>query len=349
MATTARDIPKSYGRDSFTAVAARSVPVNTTKVNYNLPLPTPPNSISPSLPPHSLKARASGAGLSITLDAIESDLDLHESSPGCENLHQLDAAGAITSTLLAKHHLPGILLDNGPLAIRHIMACLATSVPGFSGIAPNKARRIVVAALEGRGTGGEGGGLNGDVRFEKVGWGRWHATKDGHVRADQHQSYPMGIPIHKAGGRLRANAPASSWAGDSAVFSHDDDTDVNMLEDQADRMSLDGDEPCSSSEGGPEEDEVMVDNEDTDDEDWAAVGAAALRSASYSASGPGRKFFSHVYTGGSCGGGGPSLSALAQSVPLAQQQRTLNFTQFGMASDSQEREAIEALLRLGSV
>lgn len=90
----------------------------------------------------------------------------------------------------------------------------------------------------------------------------------------------------------------------------------------------------------------------TDDEDWAAVGAAALRQASYSASGTGRNFLStHVYTAGSRSGGGPSYSAMGKSLPLSTQQVQHNFdySAFGMASDSQEREAIEALLRLGSV
>jgi hypothetical protein len=153
-------------------------------------------------------------------------------------------------------------------------------------------------------------------------------------------------------GRERLNAPSSSWAGDSAVFSHDDDMDITMPETEADKMSLDGDRSCSSSEAP--EDELMGDDPDdiTDDEDWAAVGAAALRQASYSASGMGRSFSSHVYIGGSRSGGGPSLSTMAKSAPLCQQQvqrNKLDYSTFGVASDSQEREAIEALLRLGSV
>jgi hypothetical protein len=100
----------------------------------------------------------------------------------------------------------------------------------------------------------------------------------------------------------------------------------------------------------------------TDDEDWAAVGAVALRQASYNGSVPlsGRSFLNtHVYTGGAVSNnyGGSSLSALAKSAPLrpdhiSSQQSSnpkVDFSSLGMASDSQEREAIEALLRLGSV
>ena len=374
MATSARDIPKAFGRDSFAAVAARSVPVT-----KSYPLPTPPNSISPSLPPHGIKPYGTRSAVAqAALEHVESDLDLqdahneigqdgfseHEHDVGSPGL---DTTGAITPTLLAKHHLPEILLDHGPLAIRHIMGYLTTSVPGFSGIPPAKARRLVVGALEGRGSGGEGGGLKGSVKFEKVGWGRWDARLKGHPARDSRgsqqspppsapSSYSVGMPIAKTGwtiDRTRPNAPGSSWAGDSAVFSHDDDMDITMAENEADKMSLDGDASCSSSEAPPD-DEIMGDDADdvTDDEDWAAVGAAALRAASYSASGPGRNLLtSHVYTAGSYSGGGPSLSAMAKPMPLRTSQQPNNFdlSSFGMTSDSQEREAIEALLRLGSV
>lgn len=362
MASTARDIPKPSGQDSFAGVVARSVPVPTTKSTHSLP--TPPNSISPSLPPHGLKARVSASTVPTIQDQVESDLDLQDGNAGSlPSQHGFEATGAITPALLAKHHLPDILLINGPLAIRHIMGYLTTSVPGFSGIPPAKARRLVVGALEGRGSGGEGGGVNGDVKFEKVGWGRWDARLKGQAPRDARggqqspppsvpSSYSVGMPIINTSARPRPNASSSSWAGDSAVFSHNDDMDITMPETEADKMSLDGDASCSSSEAPPEDELMGDDPEDiTDDEDWAAVGAAALRQASYSASGPGRNFLStHVYTGGSRGISGPSFSTLGKSVPLSNQvHNKFDFSAFGMASDSQEREAIEALLRLGSV
>jgi Putative Sin3 binding protein len=366
MASPARDIPKPSGQDSFAGIVARSVPVPTSKLNH--PLPTPPNSISPSLPPHGLKARASASAAPVSLDQIDSDLDLHDlhdlNAGSLSSQHGFESAGAITSALLAKHHLPEILLVNGPLAIRHIMGYLTTSVPGFSGIPPAKARRLVVGALEGRGSGGEGGGVNGDVKFEKVGWGRWDARLKGQLPRDtrgaQHSpppsvpsSYSVGMPIMNNNTRPRPNAPSSSWAGESAVFSHNDDMDITMPETEADKMSLDGDESCSSSEAPPEDELMGDDPEDiTDDEDWAAVGAAALRQASYPASKSGNTFLStHVYTAGSRGGGGQTLPALGKSAPVHFQsvQHNIDYSAYGMASDSQEREAIEALLRLGSV
>jgi hypothetical protein len=190
------------------------------------------------------------------------------------------------------------------------------------------------------------------VKFEKVGWGRWNARLKGHPSRSTQlspspsvpSSFSMGMPISNPNGfsfnRTRLNAPESSWAGDSAAFSHDDDMD-NVTLNEVDKMSLDGDESCSSSEAPPEDEPMGGDSEDiTDDEDWAAVGAAALRAASYSASGPGRNFLTSRY--------------LARSVPLRPPPHTQptndhDLSAFGMSSDSQEREAVEALLRLGSV
>ncbi|KAM3068792.1 DNA-binding proteins Bright/BRCAA1/RBP1 and proteins containing BRIGHT domain [Clarireedia jacksonii] len=358
-ASYARDIPKAFGRDSLIAVAPRSVP--TTKAQHSLP--TPPNSISPNLPPHVSKQFGTRSPLpQLHLEHVDSDLDLQDGS-GNEGVSELgspglDTTGAITPGLLAKHHLPEILLDHGPLAIRHIMGYLTTSVPGFSGIPPAKARRLVVGALEGRGNGGEAGGVKGNVLFEKVGWGRWDARLKGHPARQNRDfgaspspslpdSYPVGMPIANNHGwsftRTRLDAPGSSWAGDSAAFSHRDD--ISMAENEADKMSLDGDDSESSSEVG--EDAVMEDdpNDVTDEEDWAAVGAAALRAASYSASGPHSQFLhSNVHRGVLQRNLGSSLSVPPRT------HTPIDFTALGLTStDSQEREAIEALLRLGSV
>ncbi|KAM5351314.1 hypothetical protein ACJ41O_004037 [Fusarium nematophilum] len=345
-AAAVRDIPQaSLSRDNLTAVAARSVPATVTRSH---PLPTPPNSISPSLPPHGLKAQLQKA----KLEPIDSDLDLHESSDHGRSVSPaLEASGAITSSLLAKYHLPEILLNHGPLAIRHITGYLTTSVPGFSGIPPTKARRLVVGALEGRG--GEGGGLTGEVEFEKVGWGRWDARKRGQParhRQGTPSSYGAGIPITKAGGRSQERprlSVAASSNGDSAHFSHDDDH-ISIMEHEADKMSMDGSASASCSEA-PDDDVVMNDDPEdaTDDEDWAAVGAAALRAESYpntAAAQPDRGLLSSVYT--------PSgLRSFSAGSGMARPPHPANidFSALAGTSDAQEREAVEALLRLGSV
>ncbi|KAI9775927.1 MAG: DNA-binding proteins Bright/BRCAA1/RBP1 and proteins containing BRIGHT domain [Geoglossum umbratile] len=390
----ARDSGFFAGADSFAAATANSLPVH----QQAQMLPTPPNSISPSLPPHAFKFRSPAS-------QVDSDIDLQDEANGSQHHDAvrpqhgftiasnepdaagLDAAGAITPALLAKHHLSEILLAHGPLAIRHIMGYLTTSVPGFSRIPPAKARRLVVGALEGRGNGGEGVEFNGDVLFEKVGWGRWDARIKGQPprenRGIQQSSLVDGDPSPPAsvpssysadglpipGGaawmdRGRADQPSTSWAGDSAVFSHDDDMDptyhedITMLEHEADKMSLDGDESCSSSEA-PDDGLVLEEELDdvTDDEDWAQIGAAALRQGSFPAPAGNRGFLSsHIHSRDR--GGGPSSAALAKSMPsnfihnsgeLTDYVGLSHTTNFGVGSDSQEREAIEALVRLSSV
>ncbi|KAK4237400.1 putative Sin3 binding protein-domain-containing protein [Achaetomium macrosporum] len=362
MASAVRDIATTPGRDNLTAVAARSVPVAT----HPTTLPTPPNSISPSLPPHGLKAQLMRA----RLDSIDSDLDLldsrEEHHEGAES-PPYDSSGAITSAMLAKFHLPEILLNHGPLPIRHLMGYLTTSVPGFAGIPPAKARRLVVGALEGKGSGNEGGGLDGDVEFVKVGWGRWDAKRrgqpgrDGTARRASPGAHPNSIPISGTArwntdrSRLGANLGSSLGAFSSAAFSHDDRfMDMDMMDHEADKMSLDGSGSASCSEA-PEDDDMRRHNDDpedaTDDEDWAAVGAAALRASSYQARSNQQHFpFSTVHTSGGAG-----IRSFSAGMARPPQLRTPNnpdipASAFGpVTPDAQEREAVEALLRLGSM
>jgi len=311
------------------------------------------------LPPHGLKAQLQKAA---KLEPIDSDLDLQDDDDHHRHrsagLAAFESAGAITSAMLAKYHLPEILLNHGPLAIRHIMGYLTTSVPGFAGIPPTKARRLVVGALEGRG--GEGGGLQGDVEFEKVGWGRWDAKQRGYPSRDRGASPPnsressvaSGIPIAngvlRTVDRSRLN-PSSSSTGDSVVFSHDD-RDIYMAENEADNMSLDDDSASASCSEAPDDDMVMGDDPDdvTDDEDWAAIGAAALRAGSYpnraAAAADGNQLSPHVYNGG----GLRSFSATA-GMARSLQPANIDFSALASTSDAQERAAVEALLQLRSV
>lgn len=351
MASAVRDIATTSDRDNLTVVAARGVPVTT----HPTTLPTPPNSISPPLPPHGLKAQLQRA----RLEPVDSDLDLHDEhgalgSPPC------DSAGAITPALLAKFHLPEILLNHGPLSIRHLMGYLTTSVPGFAGIPPTKARRLVVGALEGRGGRGEGTGVDGDVEFMKVGWGTWDAKRRGKPARDvaairrvspTSELYPTSIPISKVAvwkvDRTRLAASGSSAGGRwSAAFSHDDRD--NMMEHEADKMSLDGSGSASCSEAPGDDDVRMNDDPEdlTDEEDWAAVGAAALRATSYQPQSNQHFPFNNVYSPG-------GLRSCSVTAGMARPSPFGNFgfsaSALGGTSDAQEREAVEALLSLGSV
>lgn len=360
-ASAARDIPMAYqaGRDSLTGVAA----ARNGSVTGAHPLPTPPNSISPALPPHGLKAQLQRA----RLDSIDSDLDLHDDSESSQVVSSsFEAAGDITAALLAKFHLPEVLLDHGPLAIRHIMGYLTTSVPGFSGIPPNKARRLVVSALQrGQGHGADGASASGDVVFEKVGWGRWDAKRSGQVARPavsrtasgerRPGPYPTSILVKKdsswSASRSRPNVRATSNST-SASFSNDD-RDASMLEHEADKMSLDSlDEPgsASCSEAPDAADAPMDDNteDETDDEDWGAVGAAALRAGSYSSPAEARRGAAPLSYRVYNTGGYRSFSKntrMLREPPLD----NIDLDALAASSDAQEREAIQALLQLGSV
>lgn len=340
-------------------------------------LPTPPNSISPTLPPHTFKHK-NAVNLPDSPPSapvhVDSDIDLQDAVEHAKSQDQpphgpttntLDSAGAITPALLAKYHLPDILLNHGPLAIRHIMGYLTTSVPGFASIPPAKARRLVVGALEGRGNGGEGGGINGDVIFEKVGWGRWDARRRGQPARDRQalnnssqpssvpSSYQQGVQIPRNSQWRSANSrPAygASMTGDSAAFSH---SDLDYLEHEADKMSLDGEDHdyCSSSEA-PDDAAVPDDEWDddvTDEEDWANIGADALRARSLNGGGIVNTNHLAVYSNQKqqnppLSGGGPASSTLAKSVPGG-----IPYQQLGFSGDLEERAAVEALLKLGSM
>ena len=381
------DIPKPRddspaGRDSFAAVAGKMS-------KHHGMLPTPPNSISPTFPAHAFKrAPHPPASPPAAPHHVDSDLDLqdaveHENSQdqpqhalsaeALDSLGDLDSAGAITPAMLAKHHLPNILLLNGPLAIRHIMGYLTTSVPGFSRIAGAKARRLVVAALEGRGSGGDGGGLHGDVEFEKVGWGRWDARQRGQPPRDRQRTNlspaysRAGVPIpgHRNTSHGSSDKLGTSHA-DSAVFSHSemdygDNEDVVMHE--ADKMSLDEDDfGYASSSPAPDDPNLDDDvaSDVTDEEDWASIGAEALRARSLpkSAAPLPRHLYQPVpipiYSKASArsrsrGRGTPPTFARSTSKPSIPVYNSTSVKLPSGVGGTQEREAVEALLSLGAM
>lgn len=319
------------GRDSFAAVTARAPP----SMKQPKELPTPPNSISPSIPPQAYGRRVSSAPPTPPLPVhLDSDMDLQDAvdhANAQDRLHRgpiikretesvadmdtaatitpgphrglivkreresveedMDTAGAITPGLLAKHYLPGILLENGPLAIRHIMGYLTTSVPGFSGIPPAKARRVVVSALEGR-AGDEPGEIDEDVRFEKVGWGKWDARRrrqpPGDARSVRpHQDsrtahptttdHPIARPIPSPSRRpIRRRNIASGASGASEALSHKSEPDD--FDPDVEKMCLDGNLRRPTPPGYRDLltlSELEADT--TVDEDWASIGPAELR------------------------------------------------------------------------
>ncbi|EUC32796.1 hypothetical protein COCVIDRAFT_105491 [Bipolaris victoriae FI3] len=255
-------------------------------------LPTPPSSISPTLPAHKRRPMPV-AGRVHTPDDESMEIDLQDavehaaaqdqpSALSKEALAGLDATRQITALMLAKHHLPDILVGHGAMPIREMMAHLTHVVPGFSGLPPAKARRLVVAALEHR----AGGGLHGEVKFEKVGWGRWSVAGSG-AKA---QGVPIGgkrsgngqtppDSVDSTGGSLQIprlrqerDVYAGSWnAGSWSPHRQDDD------EEMADQMSLDDSDDSSDSDSASDMELEEELNDDTDQEDWATMGPEALR------------------------------------------------------------------------
>ena len=287
---------------------------------------TPPNSISPDLPARVPARGVHPGGQSPPPINISYESDLRDSEEGISTedytelqgqkrtplsrgaLSGLDASAAITPSMLAKYHLPGIMLGNGPKPIRYVMGELTQSVPGFSRILPAKARRLVVAALEGR----HGGGVNGNIAFSKTGWGRWDAHVKGSSRdsgigslTEGHLSPPRSerssyafshgdSAVHTGGPRLGYRDPHSggSWTASSLREEDEDDLDMEMdvPENEADKMSLDA---------------VSVDVDDaeslddaTDEEGWPAASPAAslgaLRKASLPTPGAPRRNYNAI-------------------------------------------------------
>jgi hypothetical protein len=227
----------------------------------------------------------------------------------------------ITPALLAKHYLPGILLNNGPLAIRYITAHLIASLPGFSAIPPAKQRRLVVGALEGRGgcsgIHGEVGGVDGDVIFEKVGWGRWDARRKG----DPPRTGTANVPISPlmSATQYDREALAASYQSQTAtsyqeagIFVQSEEEDVDMEDARSEASS-----------------DTSEDDDMTDEEDWAGMGAAALR----------RHGVSPITSDGWNASYTRSPSSHVLQWPESAAQKRAR----------EEREAVEALVKLSSI
>lgn len=384
-----RDNNPWVGKETYASVvAAKSLPTQ----KHTVGLPTPPNSLSPSLPPQAFKGHASPRPLTPPGPThVDSDIDLEDAvehakaqdSPQrgltTRSLSRLaeseDAVGNITPALLSKHHLPGVLLENGPLAIRHVMSYLTTSVPGFAAIPPARARRLVVAALEHRSSDGQQGGLDGNVMFEKVGWGRWDARRRGQPARETREprqeallqvSRTLQIPVSSTR-QDRSRGVATSHDSEQDYDIHMEDT--NVMEHEADKMSL-GD-TCSSTSPPSLKRIPDFDFDDvTEEEDWASIGAAALRQGSFPLSGGlmprNQRYSPHHDPRSRRGGSGRPPAKMAKSMPSTksimynrktQQQQAAAHTLMGFSplpntdfgGDAEDRAAVEALLKLRSV
>lgn len=396
--TASVSIPNSHLRQGTGRVSTPPRSLNTTTVtapelSHRLHpvtnshgLPTPSSSISPTLPPvYHLGKPTSGDHLGIVTTEVD-EASRHAPATGghlpqqyypttASLLAAQTAGSAITPSLLAKHYLPNILLQHGPLAIRHLTAYLIAAIPGFSNIPPAKQRRLVVGALEGRGgSSGTGessgalaaGGVNGDVIFEKVGWGRWDARKKGDppreiVPRGPNQGIP-GISLLSPGTEPIAMSPeVRPWAGETGVFLQSEDersrrsvSPLSSPAEEADKMSLDEDNASVSGSDTSEGEDADM----TDEEDWAKMGAEMLRRQATpdAFSNPGGRSIIgspnvHVY--GSWGASGSSFTnhrVHAESYRYSSTaQGAFGYWDNGEKRNREEQEAIEALVKLSSI
>lgn len=300
-----------------------------------------------------------------------------------EALAGLDATRQITALMLARNYLPDIIVGHGAMPIREMMAHLTQSVPGFSGLPPAKARRLVVAALEHR----AGGGLHGEVKFEKVGWGRWSVAGSGtqargmpigSARSGNRQTPPASVDSIRGSAQTRkvrntCDVYSGSWnAGSWSPHRQDED------EEMADNMSLDGSEGSTESELESDMDLEADLNDDTDEEDWAALGPDALRQPHYGPRRENRDYnylsrtqtsnprYRSVSTQAHSLPHGPHPSSAMRptynrhlTVPAASRGNhavnagTSSITAFaassGVTGSGAERDAIEALIAMGSM
>ncbi|CAI4055551.1 hypothetical protein N7582_000368 [Saccharomyces uvarum] len=79
-------------------------------------------------------------------------------------------AGLAAAQRVTPGKLSALLLEKGPLAIRHITQTLCLDIPCFKDLSSSKQRRLIMSAME-------SGDKDRSVVFEKIGWGQWSAKK----------------------------------------------------------------------------------------------------------------------------------------------------------------------------
>lgn len=79
-------------------------------------------------------------------------------------------AGLAAAQGVTPGKLSTLLLEMGPLAIRHITQTLCLDIPCFKDLSSSKQRRLIMSAME-------SGDKEKSVVFEKIGWGQWSAKR----------------------------------------------------------------------------------------------------------------------------------------------------------------------------
>ncbi|GMM49112.1 Stb3 protein [Starmerella bacillaris] len=243
------------------------------------------------------RSRSSGGSRQKLRQSSFSQLSANGLAPKPLNTHSpvaVAAAAAVTADKINK-----LLIQQGPLPIRHITAHLASTIPGFGELSLSKQRRLIIGVLE-----------SPKSEFVKVGWGRWavrsmgdiddseFSTKTESLSPQPNSTGPTPPPVTPLGsqGSLRSlgslvQVAAQGDQGDqgdqaaqsiprtqqrSFTFSHRESIISSLLPTSKPPLSpslhpVDDNAVFSDSESSSES-EV----ENTDEEDWQSMGPVQL-------------------------------------------------------------------------
>ena len=144
-------------------------PINTT--SSSLPLSNISFSSSPSPPPtsNSNLIQSPTNNTSTTVPTLKKK-QRRKSSTNEEKflLSTSSPEGIATANEITPNRIANILLNEGPLPIRHLTGHLIKQVPLFGNLSLSKQRRLIMSSLE-------SGDIENNCIFEKIGWGQWEA------------------------------------------------------------------------------------------------------------------------------------------------------------------------------
>lgn len=144
-------------------------PINTT--SSSLPLSNISFSSSPSPPPTATSnlIQSPTNNTSTTVPTLKKK-QRRKSSTNEEKflLSTSSPEGIATANEITPNRIANILLNEGPLPIRHLTGHLIKQVPLFGNLSLSKQRRLIMSSLE-------SGDIENNCIFEKIGWGQWEA------------------------------------------------------------------------------------------------------------------------------------------------------------------------------
>lgn len=273
---------------------------------------------------------------------------------------------AITPELVAKDHLPGILQRHGPLASRQIVAHLGQALPGFARLSSSKARQVVTQALH---TSPDPSSTSARyVFYTEDGMGLWNCrpfapTPTSH--ADLATSLIQAMDIDSSPPRPTSH-PMSPL---SPIHEQRPTSSLRSVGDALDGMSMSDHDAVHDMST---DDDVMSSGDETDVEDWAAIGVRGMLASvpaattntsriNYNDLAISGREYNRRFSSAAHGSRRPSRSTLTKpafrrqssrkttpAIAIAVATRPAQVFDAMDARSPEERDAVEALLRMGS-